>query len=136
MDDHSLVYDSQLLEKPMEILGMPRAILNVSASATRANWIVRISDVAPDGTVTQVGGAGFNGTHRNSARQPENLVPNEVFPLEIDMHFTSWVFPKGHKIRFAVSNAMWPMFWPTPYTMTTSLDIGGVEGARVELPDC
>lgn len=134
MDDHSLVYDSQPLKSPLEILGFPRAMLNVSATASRANWVVRISDIAPDGTVTQVGGAAFNGTHRNSARVPEDVVPGSVFPLEIDMHFTSWVFPQGHRIRFALTNAMWPMLWPTPYPMTTSLAIGGTEGARIVLP--
>jgi putative CocE/NonD family hydrolase len=134
MDNDSLVYDSELLDEPIEILGMPRAILNVSADAIRANWVVRVSDVAPDGSVTQVGGAAFNGTHRNSAREPQSLVPGEEFPLEIEMHFTSWVFAKGHKIRFAVSNSMWPMLWPTPYPMTTTLEIGGDNGARLELP--
>ena len=134
MDDYSLIYDSQPLDSPLEILGMPRAILKVSADVSRANWVVRICDVAPDGNVTQVGGAAFNGTHRKSAREPEDLIPGKVFPLEIEMHFTSWVFPKGHRIRFAINNAQWPMLWPTPYQMTTTLAIGGVEGARVELP--
>ncbi len=134
MDDYSLVYDSQPLESPLEILGLPRAILPVSADASRANWVIRISDIAPDGRVTQVGGAAFNGTHRNSARKPEDVIPGEVFPLEIEMHFTSWVFPKGHRIRFALSNAQWPMLWPTPYSMTTTLAIGGSTGARIVLP--
>ena len=134
MDDYSLIYDSQPLGSPLEILGMPRAILKVSADVSRANWVVRICDVAPDGSVTQVGGAAFNGTHRKSAREPEDLIPGKVFPLEIKMHFSSWVFPKGHRIRFAINNAQWPMLWPTPYQMTTTLAIGGVEGARVELP--
>ena len=134
MDDYSLIYDSQPLGSPLEILGMPRAILKVSADVSRANWVVRICDVAPDGSVTQVGGAAFNGTHRKSAREPEDLIPGKVFPLEIEMHFTSWVFPKGHRIRFAINNAQWPMLWPTPYQMTTTLAIGGMEGARVELP--
>ena len=133
MDDYSLIYDSHPLDSLLEILGMPRAILKVSADVSRANWVVRICDVAPDGSVTQVGGAAFNGTHRKSAREPEDLIPGKVFPLEIEMHFTSWVFPKGHRIRFAINNAQWPMLWPTPYQMTTTLAIGGVEGARVEL---
>ncbi len=134
MDDYSLIYDSHPLDSPLEILGMPRAILKVSADVSRANWVVRICDVAPDGSVTQVGGAAFNGTHRKSAREPEDLIPGKVFPLEIEMHCTSWVFPKGHRIRFAINNAQWPMLWPTLYQMTTTLAIGGVEGARVELP--
>lgn len=133
-DAFSLVYDSDVLEEELEILGLPLAKLKVSADAPQANWIVRISDVAPDGAVTQVAGAAFNGTHRHSARNPEDLVPGEVFELDIEMHFTSWVFPPGHRIRFAVSNAQWPMLWPTPYPMTTTLAIGGDGGARVILP--
>ena len=133
-DAFSLVYDTEPLAADTEILGLPLARLNVSADAPRANWMVRLSDVAPDGTVTQVAGAAFNGTHRNSAREPEDIVPGEAFDLEIEMHFTSWVFPKGHRIRFAVSNAQWPMLWPTPYPMTTTLRLGGANGSFVELP--
>ena len=133
-DAFSLVYDSDPLEADTEILGLPKAFLSVAADAERANWFVRISDVAPDGAVTQVAGAGFNGTHRISARDPQAVVPGEVFPLEIEMHFTSWVFPKDHRIRFAIANAQWPMMWPTPYQMTTALHLGGTDGSYVALP--
>ncbi len=133
-DAYSLVYDTAPLAADTEILGLPMARLKVSADAPRANWMVRLSDVAPDGTVTQVAGAAFNGTHRHSAREPEDLVPGEEFALEIEMHFTSWVFPKGHRVRFAVSNAQWPMLWPTPYPMTTTLRLGGADGSSIELP--
>ena len=134
MDEFSLVYDSETLDAPLEILGRPIAKLHVSASAARANWVVRISDVAPDGQVTQVAGAAFNGTHRISAREPSDIVPGDEFDLNIDLHFTSWVFPKDHRIRIAISNAQWPMLWPTPMQMTSMLTIGGKNGARIELP--
>jgi len=134
MDDDSLVYDSEPLSAPLEILGRPVAKLRVSADATRANWVVRISDVAPDGQVTQVAGAAINGTHRSSARHPEDVVPGEVFPLELELHFTSWIFPADHRIRVAISNSQWPMLWPTTTPMTTTLSIGGDGGSRIELP--
>ena len=134
MDEHSLVYDSKVLGTPLEILGRPIARLRVSANAPRANWVIRVSDVAPDGQVTQVAGAGFNGTHRNSARKPEDIIPGVEFDLNIELHFTSWVFPKGHKIRVSISNAQWPMFWPTPLNMESMLTIGGETGARIDLP--
>ena len=134
MDDYSLVYDSEPLEEPLEILGFPRAFLKASSDATRANWVVRVSVVSPDGQVTQVSGAGFNGTHRESARQPSDLVPGQTIELDIEMQFTSFVFPSGHRIRLAVSNAQWPMLWPTPYAMTSKLELGGAEGARLVLP--
>ncbi|MDP9198917.1 MAG: CocE/NonD family hydrolase, partial [Pseudomonadota bacterium] len=124
-DAFSLVYDSAPLEEDLEILGFPRALLSVAADATRANWIARLSDVAPDGTVTQVTGAAMNGNHRESAREPKAIVPGEPFELDVEMHFTSWVFPKGHRIRLAVNNALWPMLWPTPEPTTTELRLAG-----------
>ncbi|MDX1481976.1 MAG: CocE/NonD family hydrolase [Woeseiaceae bacterium] len=134
IDEHSLVYDSAALEEPIEILGRPLAKFRVAADAPRANWVVRVSDVAPDGQVTQVAGAAFNGTHRHSAGNPQDIVPGEFFPLQFELHFTSWTFPVGHKIRVAVSNGMWPMLWPTPYPLTSQLVVGGEQGARVDLP--
>jgi predicted acyl esterase len=72
-----------------------------------------------------VAGAGFNGTHRESSRQPTLLVPGAEVALDIEMHFTSWVFPAGHRMRLVVSNAQWPMIWPTPGAMSTTLRLGG-----------
>jgi uncharacterized protein len=54
--------------------------------------------------------------------------------LPIELHLTSWVFQRGHRVRLAISNALFPMIWPTPYAMTTSLSIGGPNGSRLELP--
>src|SRR5207245_1436450 len=38
-----------------------------------------------------------------------------------------------HRMRFAVINAQWPMLWPTPYKMTTTLYLGP-EGTRLLVP--
>ncbi|MBW1902495.1 MAG: CocE/NonD family hydrolase [Deltaproteobacteria bacterium] len=133
-DAYSLVYDSSPLEQDLEILGFPRAILHMSADAPLADWIVRISDIAPDGTVTQVAGAGLSGAHRKSTEKPEALVPGQLYKLEFDLHFTSWVFPKGHRIRLAVNNAIWPMIWPTPFAMTTTLRVDGANASHIVLP--
>ncbi len=133
-DAFSLVYDSTPLEKDTAILGWPRALLRASTSAPLADWFVRLSDVAPDGSVTQVAGAGLSGAQRESSTEPKDLEPGKVYSLEFDLHFTSWVFPRGHRMRVAVANAAWPMIWPTPYAMTTALELGGTQGSRVVLP--
>ena len=133
-DAWSLVYDSEPLPSDTEILGFPKALLHASADAPLANWFARLSDVAPDGQVTLVTGAGLSGAQRESAADPRALEPGTTYPLAVEMHFTSWVFPKGHRIRLAVSNALWPMIWPTPYAMTTRLELGGADGSRLVLP--
>jgi hypothetical protein len=133
-DAFSLVYDSTPLTEDTAILGMPEAWLEASATAPQADWFARLSDVAPDGQVTLVTGAALNGAQRESMSQPEDLEPNRVYSLKIPLHFTSWVFPRGHQIRLAVSNALWPMMWPTPYAMTTSLHLGGDRASHLVLP--
>jgi predicted acyl esterase len=134
VDAFSLVYDSAPLEQDLAILGRPRALLRASATAPLADWFARLSDIAPDGTVTQITGAGLNGAQRESMTEPRDLEPGKVYPLDIEMHLTSWVFTKGHRIRVAISNSLWPMVLPTPYAMTTSLELGGDSGSRIVLP--
>ncbi|MGB9402270.1 MAG: CocE/NonD family hydrolase [Candidatus Acidiferrales bacterium] len=134
VDAFSLVYDSLPLENDAAILGLPRVVLNASASVPLADWIVRLSDVAPDGSTTLITGAGLNGAQRDSASDPKDLEPGRTYPLQIEMHVTSWIFPRGHRIRLAVSNALWPMLWPTPYAMTTTLALGGENPSRLILP--
>jgi hypothetical protein len=133
-DAFSLVYDSPPLTEDTPILGRPEAWLEASATAPQADWFARLSDVAPDGQVTLVTGAALNGAQRESMSQPEDLEPNRIYSLKILLHFTSWVFPRGHQIRLAVSNSLWPMMWPTPYAMTTSLQLGGDRASHLVLP--
>jgi predicted acyl esterase len=134
VDAFSLTYDSVPLKQDLTILGRPHALLQASASAPQADWFARLSDVAPDGTVTQVTGGGLNGAQRDSASEPKDLVPNQTYSLDIEMHLATWTFPRGHRIRLAVSNALWPMVWPTPYAMATTLQLGGDTGSRLSLP--
>ena len=134
IDAYSLVYDSRPLAQDTALLGWPKVTLQVSSSAPLADWFVRLSDVAPDGTVTMITGAGQSGAQRESAEKPTDLEPDRKYVIPIELHVTSWRFPIGHRIRLSISNALWPMIWPTPHPMTTSLWYGGPSTSRLELP--
>jgi uncharacterized protein len=134
VDAFSLVYDSAPLKEDLAIMGRPHALLKAAADAPLANWFARLSDVAPDGQVTQITGAGLSGAQRDSMTDPKTLEPGRLYPLDVEMHLTTWVFPKGHRIRVSISNALWPMVLSTPYNMTTSLQLGGSDGSRITLP--
>ena len=54
--------------------------------------------------------------------------------VKIDLHFTDWVFPKDERIRIAIRNEQGEMLWQRPMQMTSTLTIGGKNGARIELP--
>jgi len=107
--------------------------LQTRADARLLHWMVRLEDVAPDGRVSLVGGGALNGAQRHSRLEPEHLKPGETVALEIPLHFTTWTFRPGHRIRMAVSNALFPMLWPTPHAATSELDAGSRD-TWLELP--
>jgi len=133
-DEHALVYDSGVLSEPVRVMGIAEAVLDVASSAPMADWIVRLEDVHPgDAGVSLVTGGLKNGTQRFSRTNPTPIVPDETFTLRVPLRFTTYTFEAGHRIRLVVSNAQFPMIWPTPHAMTTSLKVGS-EGSYVEIP--
>ena len=134
VDAYSLTYDSAPLNQDVAMLGRAHVRLLAAADAPLADWIVRLEDVAEDGRVTTSTGAGLNGAQRQSIDRPEPLVSGTEYALKFALYLSSWVWTRGHRIRVAASNAQWPMFWPIPYSMTTTLRLGGVEGSSIVLP--
>ncbi|MCA1915180.1 hypothetical protein [Methanospirillum hungatei] len=60
------------------------------------------------------------------------LTPGTPEIISGEIHFTTWRFNPGHKVRVSVSNAQFPMVWPTPYLRFTTLYPG--PDTRVSLP--
>jgi hypothetical protein len=120
LDAFSLVYDSAPLNEEFAILGRPRALLQVSATAPLADWFVRLSDVAPDGTVTQITGAGMNGAHRDSMAEPLVLEPGKISARHRDARIPG--FPEVTVFAFGYFDALWPMVLPAPRD-DTSLEL-------------
>jgi len=133
-DVWGLAFNTPPLREPVEILGFARARLFVSSTAPVANWIVRLMDVAPDGTSYLISRGCLNGTHRRSHTNPEALVPGEVYEISVELMCTGYRFDPGHRIRAVVTNADFPIFWPSPYMMTTTLFTGGDRPSHIELP--
>ena len=134
VDAHSLVYETTPLSHDTAVIGLPHVTLRAAASAPLADWFARLEDVAPDGRVTLVTGAGIDGAQRDSMADPQSLVPGKFYTFSFDLHLASYVFPKGHRIRIALTNALWPMAWPTPYAMHTTVELGGSRGSWIDLP--
>ena len=123
-DIGSLVFDSQPLDKEIDIFGAPVLDLVLECDKPQANIAVRLNDVAPDGSSTRVTWGVMNLCHRNSRENPETLVPGERFMVTLQLDDIAWVFPAGHRLRVAVSTAYWPMIWPSPEVATVSIITG------------
>jgi putative CocE/NonD family hydrolase len=132
-DARCRLYDSEMLHDKIEIIGFPKIRFRAATSAKLAHWIVRLEDVSPDGRATLVTGAAINGSQRQSRLEPEALTPDLECLYTFDLHFTTWTFQPGHRIRIAVSNGQFPMFWPTPSPTKSCLRVG-IEDTQIALP--
>ena len=89
-----------------------------------ASAVVRLSDVAPDGTIAQVTAGIRNLTHRLSDLAAQPLVPGEVVEYTIPLRATGYRFEPGHRIRLSVASAYWPVIWPSPYAGELTIHLG------------
>jgi hypothetical protein len=134
--DESLgpTYTSAPLAEPLEILGVPEVELQLGVSAPVATAVVRLADVAPDGTSAQVSAGMLNLTHRRSHVTPEALVPGQVEAIRVAMRPAGYRFLPGHRIRVSVASSAWPVVWPSPQPATFELHRGPEHRSRLILP--
>ena len=133
-ENYSVNYTSAPLDEPLEIIGMGRAVINVSTTAPVMSFVARLSDVAPDGASAQVSIGVLNGTRRDSLTDPEPIAPGEVYELHVDLDATAWRFESGHRIRLSISSADFPNLWPTPYRGTNRVYRDVEHVSYLELP--
>jgi hypothetical protein len=134
--DESLIptYTSEPLTEPLDIFGFPEAILYLSCDSPVANAVVRLTDVAPDGTSAQVTAGILNLTHRDSHAHPQPLTPDTIYETRIKMRSVAYRFRPGHRIRLSVASAYWPVVFPAPGPFTLALRCAPEQPARLSLP--
>jgi uncharacterized protein len=120
-DGQSLCFDSAPLDEPLEFLGEPVVDLDIAADQPQALLAVRLCDVAPDGSSLRVTYGLLNLAHRDSDEKPSPLVPGQRYKLSVRLCAMAYAFPKGHRIRLALSTAYWPLVWPSPVQATVTL---------------
>jgi predicted acyl esterase len=119
---HSLVYDWPVVDRELEILGHPRAVIRLTSSAPVAYLSAKLCDVHPDGTSQLVTRGLLNLTHRDSREHPSPVAPDEPFDVAVELEVTSWVFEPGHRIRLDLAGSDWPNAWPPPRPARLTVD--------------
>ncbi len=130
----SLTYTSEPLDEPVDIVGMPEAVLFLSCTALVAYVVVRLTDVAPDGTSALVTTGILNLTHRNSHADPQPLTPGEVYEVRVPLRAIGYRFLPGQRIRLSIASAWWPVIFPSPYPANNYLHRGSATPSRLILP--
>ncbi len=130
----SLTYTSPPLTEALDVIGFPEAILYLSCDAPVAHAVVRLTDVAPDGTSAWVSAGILNLTHREGHEHPQPLTPGEVYEIKIQLRATGYRFLPGHRLRLSLASAYWPVIWPSPYRAMNHLHRGPDTPSRLIIP--
>jgi len=119
-----LVYDTPELTEDVEIVGPITARLFAATSARDTDWMIRLSDVHPDGRALFLAEGVMRARHRDPARDGA-FNPNKLSEIEPDKSYgytidfwrpTGNVFARGHRIRIEISSSYYPYYLRNPNT--------------------
>ena len=111
-----LLFTSEVLEDPLEVTGRISARLYVSSDCPDTDFVVKLTDVYPDGRSMLVTDGILRARFRESFTKVKPLEPGEIVEITVDLWSTSLVFNVGHRLRIAVSSSNSPRFDPNPNT--------------------
>jgi putative CocE/NonD family hydrolase len=106
--DDVLCYTSEVLEDDLEVTGPIEMLLYAASSARDCDFMVRLSDVHPDGRSIFLAEGLVRARHRNGLDRAELLEPGEAEAYRIRCYPTSNVFLRGHRLRLTVSSSSFP----------------------------
>jgi len=126
-----MVYQTDILEEAVTMVGPIEVSFYVSTSGTDADYVIKIIDVFPDeiedyasnyknvpmgGYQMLVRGEVLRGRFRNSFEKPEAFTPNEVTKVTFEIPDTAHQFKKGHRLMIQVQNSWFPLIDVNPQT--------------------
>jgi putative CocE/NonD family hydrolase len=132
-----LVYETEILEEDMKLVGKIQAMLNISTTGTAADWIVKVIDVYPGGTTEDpeemqdhlsmsnyhmmVRSEVMRGRFRNSFENPEPFSPNTKTAVNIELQDINHTFKKGHKLQIQIQSSWFPLIDMNPQTYVDNI---------------
>ncbi len=105
-----LVYTSEVLSDPVEVVGPVKLILHASSSAADTDFVAKLVDVYPDGRSINVAEGILRARHREGVDRQVLLDPGTAYEMEIDLIGTANLFQVGHRIRVHVTSSHFPQF--------------------------
>jgi putative CocE/NonD family hydrolase len=149
-DARLLTYTSAPMTHDVEIAGNPVAHLRLSTSAARAQVIVYLEDVSPEGRVTYVTQGLLNLEHRKLAgleaggstdpfhsylrRDMAPMKPGTAEDITIAISPIAASIRKGHRLRIAIAGADANNLERIPTIGGETLTVARGEGTYVEVP--
>jgi putative CocE/NonD family hydrolase len=113
-----LVYTSDRLAEPVEVIGSVVVTLRAASDALDTDFTAVLSDVYPDGRAVELGPSiGIRrARYRNGYSRAQLLTPGRIASFNIDLNDVAHRFRPGHRIRLEVSSSAVPLYSPNQNT--------------------
>lgn len=102
-EEQTVTWTTSPLLDATEVTGTMTLDIWAETNAEDIDFVVQISDVAPDGTSTAVTAGYLNAPRSKSRSHPLPLVPGKIEHYQIEILPTSYVFKEGHRIRLSIA---------------------------------
>ncbi|MFC6722820.1 CocE/NonD family hydrolase [Halobium palmae] len=111
--DDVLVFTSERLAEPLEVVGNPDVTLHVESTAPDTDFSVKLVDVHPDGYAANITEKHLRARYRETStgesyREGTFMEPGTVYELSIDLRPVAHTFEKGHRLRLVVTSSNFP----------------------------
>jgi putative CocE/NonD family hydrolase len=120
IEDRCITFTTDPLEADLEVTGPVIAKLFISSTGVDTDFVVRLTDVHPDGRSVSVCDGIQRARYRNSNWQPSLLEPGRIYELSVDLWATSHLFRRDHRLRVVVNSSCFPRFDVNPGTGESS----------------
>jgi predicted acyl esterase len=102
-EEQTLTWTTGPLSDATEVTGNMTLNFWAETNAADTDFVVQVTDVAPDGTSTQVTAGYLNAPRSKNRTNPEPLTPGEIEQYSIEILPTTYVFKEGHRIRLSLA---------------------------------
>jgi len=110
-----LVFTTASLVRDTAIVGPISAVLYVSSSANDTDFIVKVTDVYPDGQSILIQEGSIRMRWLGDKRAPAvAIVPGRVYEVTVEIWRTAFIFARGHSIRVSITSSNEPRYDANP----------------------
>jgi predicted acyl esterase len=97
---------------PTEVTGNIVFDFSAASSAADTDFVLMVTDVAPDGTSRYISAGYLNAPHYPDMSKPNPMKPGEVRRFQMVVNPIAYVFQPGHRIRFSLAGGATPLPLP------------------------
>jgi predicted acyl esterase len=123
-----VIFSTDALESDLDVVGPLTLSISVRSSAVDTDFVVRLSDVHPDGRAILIQSGALRARFRD-VKHPAALIPGVIYRLKLDLWDTAHRFAAGHRLRIDISSADFPRF-------NRNSNRGGQAGPPVPADQC